>query len=196
VNRVILFFAVTSLLCGGGSATAGPIQTFDLTWSGAQFGNNATATGQITLDLGQVNNPGSTFQSGNPFVQAFTITVSGASAGNGTFTFNQFNGSPTLGGFLMNIAAPGVNFSQNLVGQASFLDFNIFPDGISNLPPRGTSPFVITTNIDNGGGGSSLVLTSFVPAAAVPEPTTLALFGLGTLTAGYFGLRRRKPDVA
>lgn len=29
-----------------------------------------------------------------------------------------------------------------------------------------------------------------------PEPTSLALFGLGTLTAGYFGLRRRKPVVA
>lgn len=35
-----------------------------------------------------------------------------------------------------------------------------------------------------------------VSPSAVPEPATLTLFGAAALTAGYFGLRRRKPAAA
>ena len=47
-------------------ARAAHLQTYDLTYSGAPFGNAASATATITLDLDLVQNPGTTFQARPP----------------------------------------------------------------------------------------------------------------------------------
>jgi PEP-CTERM motif len=188
------------LLVAPGQSNADILQTYDLAWSGTPFGNSANATGTITLDLSLINNPGETDQNIVPFVTNFSITVTGASSGNGTFGFSDYIGSPTLDGFYIITDRPGVtplDFSRQLVGQPTGFgpwgalggngsngDFNIFPNGSVPSAPDGTFYFTITTN---GVSGDSLGLTSFAP---VPEPSTLILGGIAAL-AGVALARRR-----
>jgi hypothetical protein len=78
-------------------------QAYELTYSGAAFGNNATAIATITLDLAELVNPGFTEQDVSPFVTAFSITVSGANLGNGTFGISNYLGWPeNFGGFFLD----------------------------------------------------------------------------------------------
>lgn len=92
---------------------------FDLAWSGAALGNTASATGTITLNLADMNNPGGTEQDVNPFVTNFSITVTGAGAGDGTFGFSDFNGALQQGGFRLDTAGGTLDFTSQLVGQAT-----------------------------------------------------------------------------
>jgi hypothetical protein len=165
---------------------------FDLAWSGAALGNTASATGTITLNLADVTNPGETDQSLSSFVTDFSITVTGAGAGDGTFGFSDYKGSGTLGGFYLITGGDGLNFASQLVGQStpggtwgsthvgSTGDFNIFINGNDDNAPEGTDFFQLTTE---GGSGDTMDLTSFAPASAVPEPSSviplsMALLGL------------------
>jgi hypothetical protein len=169
---------------------------FDLAWSGAPFGNNATATGTITLNLADINNPGQTSQNLTPFVTDFSITVTGASSGNGTFGFSDYNGATDEGGFYI-ITGGTLDFTHQLVGQATpggpwgsthdgnTGDFNIFTNGNDPAAPLGTF-FFITTSGD--GNGDNMYLTSFTPA---PEPASLGILGLGGLSL----LVRRRPKL-
>ncbi|MGA2773828.1 MAG: hypothetical protein ABSG26_23770 [Bryobacteraceae bacterium] len=76
------------------AAHAGDIyQTYNLAWSGAPFGNGASATGQITLDLTTLPNPAVDATEIIGDIQSLTVTVTGAGAGNGTWT--QANLVPT-----------------------------------------------------------------------------------------------------
>ncbi len=69
----------------------------------------------ITLDLADVINPGSNFQNATPFVTNFSITVTGAGSGDGTFGFSDFNGASIAGGF--DLLTPStLNFNSQLVG--------------------------------------------------------------------------------
>jgi hypothetical protein len=65
---------------------ADTFQTYDLAWSGATFGNDATATGQITLDLTTLPNPAAQGYDLSNDTASLTVTVVGASSGNGTWT--------------------------------------------------------------------------------------------------------------
>src|SRR5580692_7208556 len=102
-KRLLLCVAMLAFHLGGpGQVKASQIMTYDLTWSGAAFDNSVVATGQITLDVDLINNPGSTSQNSSSFVQDFSITVSGATTDNGTFGFGDFNGASTDGGFILD----------------------------------------------------------------------------------------------
>ena len=161
------------------------IATFDLSYSGASHGNSAVGTGTITLDESLINNPGLTFNP-PPFITALSLTISGASSGNGTFTL------PDFANYFLRIGPGTVDFSQDLVGQPNFIDFNVF-NVFGNSAPYGSQVQTITTD---QGFGDPLTLTSFRPAAT-PEPGSLALLATSVLTgAGFLACRRRHARLA
>jgi hypothetical protein len=100
------------LACTADQANAGTLQTFDLAWSGASFGNGATAVGTITMDVSRIFNPGHTQQNSSQFVTAFSITITGASTGNGTFGIDDFNGASLSGGFLFDTEGGTLDFTK------------------------------------------------------------------------------------
>jgi hypothetical protein len=62
---------------------------------------------------------------------------------------------------------------------------------------RGTSPFGFTQDLMvTLGAGDSVTLTITTAATAVPEPSTMALAGLGALGLVGYGIRRRKARTA
>ena len=57
-HAVSIALAVMSMvIVTGASALADVFQTYNLAWSGAFLGNNASASGNITLDLTTLTNP-------------------------------------------------------------------------------------------------------------------------------------------
>ena len=172
------FGLLAAELFAGPMAANAALITFDLTCSGAPFENSGVASGSITFDDVILPVPG--FLINEPAdvlgVTAFSITVSGASAGNGTF------GLSDVTNWIWDVGAE-LDLAQNLVGQAAFFDFNwcgaaFF--GCVAPAPGGVDSFTIATNAETG---DLLLLTSMSPRA-VAEPGTLALLGLGPLGLG------------
>jgi hypothetical protein len=197
------------LMTASNSAQATFLKTYDLIYSGAAFGNNAMARATMTLDLDQVNNPGFSISIFAPsFVTAFSITVSGARTGNGTFGLADFSGN---GFFYLDTNGGKLDFNRQLIGQATSVspygtvpshgnagDFSIFTnyDIVSRMgdpaAPTGTDFFEITTT---HGLGDRLYLTSFAPAMPEPGALVLTSLGLGSL-AGCAGWRRIRRAIA
>lgn len=177
-------------------ASADVFQTYDLTWSGASFNNNAMATGQITIDLTTLPNPsGGTYDMYNDIV-SLSITITGASSGNGTWTKADLAPISNLGTYTYwDTGGAMLNMNQELVGQPTTGNPWGTPDGLSgdfnlffdNGGPIGTFYFTLTTD---GGNEDSMLLTSFTPVGNVPEPGTLVLAGSGILALA--GTMRRK----
>lgn len=188
--------AVLLAVCWPGGLVMAEDITFSVTWSGAALGNSATATGLITFDSNILQNPGANSQTDVPFVTNFSITVSNAASGNGTFVFSDF------GDFVWDTAGATLDFNLDLVGQSTPSgfpwgetghngqngDFNIF-ESSGNGAPTGTFYFELTTN---QGEGDTMFLTSMT-LVAVPEPGTIALLGItGAGITGCYWRRKRR----
>jgi hypothetical protein len=105
---------------------------FEIRWS--SFGT-AIAMGTMTIDDAVFLNPGSNSTMSIPWVTAFSVTITGASSGNGTFTLSDFSeiALDTNGGTL--------DLSRPLLGQndgglfdpvgrnGAGGDFNVFSSG-------------------------------------------------------------------
>jgi hypothetical protein len=195
---IATLMGVGLLVVAAGQAKADSV--FDLAWSGAALGNTATATGTITLNLADIANPGTTFQSDTPFATDFNITVAGASSGDGTFNFADFNGPFATGGGFYIITGGTLDFTSQLVGQSTPIgpwgsthdgstgDFNIFSNSNDPSAPLGTFFFTLTTN---GGNGDEMYLTSFAPASAVPEPSSVIPLSLALLGLAFVVRKRQ-----
>ena len=89
----ILFAAAFLFATFSTSSVQAELVTFNLEWSGASFGNSARATASITIDDDLLPNPGGSGTEA-PFssigVVDFTMTVTGAGGGDGTFTLDSF----------------------------------------------------------------------------------------------------------
>lgn len=165
-------------------------EIFNLEWSGAFFGNDATATGFIEFDPSSpsFNNPGFN-QTPAWIVDDFEITITGASSGNGTFDLSDFDP------IILELLGPSpFDFSQELIGQnpSGVAEFSpLLPPGSGgdfNIFSNGSDPRVFFFQIATSGGvGDSLLLTSFAPAASTPEPTAI----LGLIGVGILGVNSR-----
>ncbi len=160
-----------------------------------------TATGVITLDLSAVANPGDNDQVTSPFVTDFSVTISNADDGNGTFTLADFTGANNASVFLYTNGGT-LDFSQELIGQATIGDpygtpsgnggdFNFISNGSSPQQPRGEDYFTFASAA-GANDGDYFLLTSFAP---VPEPSSLASAGFGALCGLGFWLRRRSQPA-
>jgi hypothetical protein len=200
--RRLTILSVMCLVLGLATRSQAALETFDLSYSGASNGNSAIGAGTITVDTSLISTSGLTSLTGQvaspptPWVTAFSLTISKASApaADGTFGISDFNSTP--GDIFIELTGP-VDFSKDLVGQAGFDDFNFFSNGSDANAPTG-----IFFQLIGDSAGDNLVLTSFALAvtppsgggssAPLPSSLTLGLLCLGTLA---FGIRRYKLNV-
>lgn len=163
---------------------------YNLTYSGATFDNDATATGQISFDDTILPNGPvelANVSTATLGVTDWSLTVTGASTGNGAFSLADLQIAEEDGWIW--ILSSAIDLSTELVGQVGFDDFNWCAGSSScgnPLAPGGIGPFTIATS---GETGDALLLVSMVP---VPEPSgwTLLLFALAVLTSGVIRCRR------
>lgn len=198
MRRVQLFqkaAACVALLVFMAGQVQAAVITFDLAWSGVSFGNSASAVGTISLDDSLLLNPGTTGFSVPlaPTVTALSITVSGAVSGNGTFTMSDFSG------WVFETGGATLNLNSQLVGQSTLGNPWGTPDSVSgdfnlfSTVPGGPFGFDFFTLATDGGSGNLMLLTSFSPqTAAVPEPTSVAIFGIGAGFMSFVSNRRRR----
>ena len=193
-KTITLLALVAGFVSFLGTARAA-VYVFDITYSGASRGNTATAFGTITLE--DPPNPG--FSSDFSKVISLTLTVSGASSGNGTFTKSDFIGwSWATNGGTLDLDAELIGQStddlpwgtDNFGGGAG--DFQLIAAQGSGAP-NGTWLFEQTTS---EGSGNLMFLTSMSPdSIAAPEPGQVAASLLLLCGLGIY-LWRRKNRLA
>jgi hypothetical protein len=172
----------------------------EVMWSGAQFGNDATAVGYFNIATDAAELGGVVTQRPLPSAsfRLISLTVGGASSGNGTFTEADFDGyrfssysqldfsTQLIGQVTTNGCAFG-SFEPNCYGGGSG-DFNL--SGASVDAPDGNLYFLITTDGDvPGGGGDVMAVVSIAPAVLVPESSTWAMMLVGFAGVGFAGYR-------
>lgn len=144
--------------CFTGQSRAKGLREFDVTWSGVPFNNSAFAKARITFDPSSLQ---PSITDGTDWVGEFTITVSGAADGNGTWTKQDF------GDIQIRTGDDPLDFTRELVGQygfgSQFEPFKAFKfAGPTVGAPQSEGQFIIRCG---GNFGPLLSLTSFRPAA-------------------------------
>jgi len=147
---------------------------YDILWE--VVSGSGTATGSVTIDSSLAPNNGDGVFA-DPFGGAFTnfsVTISGATGGNGTFT--------SIAGdidFMLFDTSGFVDFSSELMSQGTVADFNFLSFNPSSPSGNSTNLFYTAGNTDS---------FSVVSVTPVPAPGAFALLGLTTLAA----TRRRR----
>jgi hypothetical protein len=147
------------LLAAATACTQLDAANFNLTWSDTINNSGAAATGVIGLNLATIPiAPSHTSNSIPTWITSFTMTITGAGSGNGTFTLADFSG------FTFDTGGPfALDYNIDLVLQLTFGSFNV--QGSSLHAPVGVAP---STMLTDAAFGDYLVLTSFTLAPVVP----------------------------
>jgi len=157
-------------------------------------GGTAHAIGTVVVEDTALPNPtgiGGVFLSvPGPEVLSATITVSGATAGNGTFT--------NITGFAWDTNGGTLDLSKPLIGQPTpggpwgppgNGDFNFFTPAAPG--PNGVFPFGLRAN---HGAANTMILASAIPVQQVPTLSEwpMVLLALLLTAAGFAALRRKR----
>jgi len=156
----------------------------------------AVASGYITFETTLISNPGNnTITLPDPSVLAISLTVSGATSGNGTYTMADF------GQVFFNTGTVGLDLSKPLIGQSAgggFIwgtctggncgDLNFF--GIAAPAPTGTFWFALTA--DGGAANTMNLAAAGPPGNQAPTMSEWMLILLAVLLAGTGMVMARK----
>jgi hypothetical protein len=161
------------------------------------FGSSPVVRADVIISAGYVSD--------NPQITVFNNT-------NVALTDVKINATNPAGSKDLGPLAAGATATFSFDNSSSAFEIDPDDDGGRAVSNNTSYSVVVTTAggtfttpgfSPNSTGLDFLGLTNdndFAPVKvaqlAVPEPTTLALFGVVTLSAGYLGLRRRKPAVA
>jgi hypothetical protein len=161
-------------------ANAIPI-TFTFEYS--TLASSATGIGSVTMESTLLPNPGdfTNVPAASLGISAFSITISEAGSGNGTF------GLASVTNFIWRVSTP-IDLGAELVGQAGFEDFNwcgFLFDDCTPPAPGGVLPMTIQTNAETG---DTLFMVS-MRSTAVPEPESWMLTAIGGLGLIWLGSR-------
>ncbi|MFT3685977.1 MAG: PEP-CTERM sorting domain-containing protein [Phycisphaerales bacterium] len=184
-----------SAVCAAGlvmsAAASLNAQTISLEANWSNQSTGATAVATFDLDLPTFNAVSNGFFGGNSIhsfaslgVSNFSLTIAGASSGNGTWTDADLSGMVMYTNVLIDPTIEWVGQPQGdssiwgVYDGSGLHDFNVF-SSVSGSP-NGTWYYELTAS-----GGETLYLTSVHP---VPAPAATAVLGLGGLAT----LRRRR----
>ena len=181
------------------ATTSAQAKLFTVTWSGAPYGNSASATGLFDLSPDTPTDPtgfGPPVPAGD--YQIISLAITGASEGNGSFVQSDFDS------FYFSFYSK-LDFNRELIGQVMENgiaygpsddgvggpsgDFNLFGKSGTDAP-FGNNFFDLGTD---HGDGDDLAVTSIAPVApGVPEPATWAMLIGGFDLLGSTLRRRRR----
>jgi len=175
-HKLAFALAIAGLLTASPASAA--LHYYHFVFSGAAYAaapNSATAEGTFTLDDSVFTNPGNfvSFADITGAMVDVSMTVSGASAGNGTFGAADFGqgydlviaDALELGSEWVGQAQPtsGTTWGDYKLGGSDTNDINFF--GTSPGAPSGASPFVLGAD---GGSGDLMALVSIKPEVLNP----------------------------
>jgi hypothetical protein len=185
----------------GGSAKAGPVFTYSASPSPPSTSfSEEDETNTITF----TGLTGSGNVGANPGLQFLNINLpfdSGDSLGGDFDTFNQLLSFPLTITDSATLATHTLNFQGTVAGDLGGSDSTVTLSSLNLLSPQdfilGGFQHHVTFALDPTGlGVGDNFLTFNDQVTPIPEPTSLALFGLvGLGAAGYCGWRRRNPPT-
>lgn len=162
-----------------------------------RFSSSAALTGAMTIDFANDPNAVVIFQIGSTLTTAANSVVNVINGTSSNGLYFQVGSSASLGAdaiFAGNILAQqSVSFgsaSSIACGRALALEAAVTM--IGNTVSNDCSVYAATSFAnDYGSAGYAGYGEAALPPAEVPEPATLALFGLGLCAAGFLRPRRR-----
>ena len=167
-----------------------------------------TASGSITINSGGNYNDPDGIGSAQGIVNSGSSTISGISGAHAGFLAGAFLGSTTPASLPANLDFSTSNFASlsPMLNQAFFIGDGLTGDGTGSTQtfyvPTGATQLLLgladacayngapSCYADNSGSYSVTASITTAAPAAVPEPATLLIFGLGLLGLGAVTRRR------